>query len=152
MFRGIHQINLDAKGRMAMPTRYRDALHQSDAGQLIATIEISVRCVLLFPLQTWERVEKQIQALPSMNPSARRLQRLMLGYATELELDSSGRILLPPPLRDYAGLDKEIVLVGQGSKFEIWSGESWKAEAEQATADANSGALVLPEEIQNLVF
>lgn len=151
MFRGIHQINLDAKGRMAMPTKHRDALILTDSGQLIATIDINNRCLLIYPLSTWEGIEKKIQELPAFNQFARRLQRLMLGYATELEMDSSGRILLPPPLREYAELDKKVVLAGQGNKFELWNDVLWAAET-QAIKDANKGDLDLPEELLRLVI
>ncbi|NRB39812.1 MAG: division/cell wall cluster transcriptional repressor MraZ [Pseudomonadales bacterium] len=152
MFRGVQNINMDAKGRMAMPTKYRDALNSSDDGQLIATIDVQSRCLLLYPLSAWENVEKSLQKLPSLNPATRRLKRLMLGYASELELDGNGRMLLPAMLREYAHFDKKLVLVGQGEKFELWSEDGWAAETEQAIMDANSGELDLPEDIQDLVF
>ena len=152
MFRGVQHINMDAKGRMAMPTKHRDAINFSDSGQLVATIDTQVRCLLIYPLSTWEEIEKSLQKLPTLNSSVRRFQRLMLGHATELEMDANGRMLLPPALREYASLEKKLVLVGQGNKFELWSDEQWAIETEQAIADANSGELALPEEIQNLVF
>jgi len=152
MFRGVHQLNLDVKGRMAMPAKHRDALNLSDEGQLIATIDIHVRCILIYPLTEWLEVEKKIQNLPGLNASVRQLQRLMLGHASELELDGSGRVLLPQVLRDYAGLDKKVMLVGQGKKFELWSEEQWNAVTEKAIADANSGQLDIPEDIKQLVF
>ncbi|CAA0114362.1 Transcriptional regulator MraZ [BD1-7 clade bacterium] len=152
MFRGVHAINMDAKGRMAMPTKYRDGLKNSDDGQLIATIDIQTRCLLIYPLSVWEDIEQKLQKLPSLNASTRRLQRLMLGYASELELDGNGRVLLPAVLREYAGLEKKVVLVGQGGKFELWSDEQWAAETAQAIEDANSGDLDVPDDIQNLVF
>lgn len=152
MFRGIHPLNLDAKGRMAMPTRHRDALMAAEDGQLIATIDIQVRCLLIYPLSEWLEVEKKLQNLPTMNAQARRLQRLMLGHATELELDGNGRILLPTVLREYAWLDKKVMLVGQGKKFELWGEEQWNAETEKAIEEANSGDLEIPDEFQNLVF
>ncbi|CAA0083793.1 Transcriptional regulator MraZ [BD1-7 clade bacterium] len=152
MFRGVHAINMDAKGRMAMPTKYRDGLKNSDDGQLIATIDIQTRCLLIYPLSVWEDIEQKLQKLPSLNASTRRLQRLMLGYASELELDGNGRVLLPAALREYAGLEKKVVLVGQGGKFELWNDEQWAAETAQAIEDANSGDLDVPDDIQNLVF
>jgi MraZ protein len=150
VFRGVQHITMDAKGRMAMPTKHRDALNLPAAEHLIATIDTQVRCLLLYPLATWEKIEKDVQALPSMNPSARRFQRLFLGYATELELDANGRFLLPASLRDYAGLDKKVVMVGQGIKIEIWDEAQWLAECEQAIGDANAGAV--PDELAQLVF
>ena len=135
-----------------MPARHRDALVAAEDGQLIATIDIHVKCLLIYPLSEWLEVEKKLQNLPSLNPSVRSLQRLMLGYASELELDGNGRILLPPSLRDYAGLDKKIVLVGQGKKFELWGEEQWNAETEKAIRNANNGELEIPDEVQHLVF
>ena len=152
VFRGVYNIALDGKGRMTMPTRYRDALQVSDAGLLIATIDIQSRCLLLYPAAVWLDIEQTLQGLPALNPTTRRIQRLMLGYASELELDGSGRLLLPASLREYAQLDKKIVLVGQGSKFELWSEDLWAAETLQAMADASSGELLIPAEIQHLVL
>lgn len=152
VFRGVHQLNLDVKGRMAMPAKHRDALISSDQGQLIATIDINVRCLLIYPLSEWLEVEKKIQELPAFKPGVRQLQRLMLGHASEVEFDGSGRVLLPAVLREYAGLDKKIVLVGQGKKFELWGEDQWNVITEQAIADANSGKLEIPDEIQQLVF
>lgn len=150
MFRGVQHINMDAKGRMAMPTKHRDALRQYDSHQLIATIETQTRCLLLYPFATWEKIEQDVQDMPSMNPAIRRFQRLFLGYATELEMDTNGRFLLPASLREYAGLDKKVVLVGQGKKIEIWDEAQWQAERELAIEDANSGAI--PDELAQLIF
>ncbi len=152
MFRGIQNINMDAKGRMAMPTKYRDALNSTENGQLIATVDVESDCLLIYPLSVWEVLEKQLQKLPSANKKARRLKRMMLGHASEIELDGNGRMLLPAILRDHAKLEKKLVLVGQGDKFELWSESGWAAETELAIADARAGELDLPEELQDLVF
>ena len=113
MFRGVSHINMDPKGRLAMPAKHRDRLMESCSGQLVATIETQNRCLLLYPLHIWEEIEQKIQSLPAFNPKVRNFQRLMIGYASDIELDSSGRLLLPPSLREYAELKKEAVLVGQ---------------------------------------
>ncbi len=152
VFRGIHNINMDTKGRLAMPTRYRDAFALDAAKQLIATIDIQSRCLLIYPLEAWLIIEKKLQNLPALNASSRRLQRLMLGYASEIELDNNGRLLLPVALRDYAQLQKKLVLVGQGSKFELWSDELWAQETEQAISDALNGDLEIPADIQDIVL
>lgn len=125
MFRGVTLINLDEKNRMAVPTRYRERLQREVQGQLVITIDTESRCLLLYPLINWEHIEEKIEALPSFNEAARRIQRLLLGHATDVEMDSAGRVLIPPPLREYAMLEKNIVLVGQGKKFEIWNGKHW---------------------------
>lgn len=128
MFRGVNAIQLDEKGRLAMPTRYRETLltEPKGKGRLVATIETESHCLLLYPLPDWEKIEEKIEALPSFNRAARRLQRLLIGHATELELDSNGRILLPPTLRDYAELKKTVILLGQGKKFELWDEGLWQ--------------------------
>lgn len=124
MFRGIAAVSLDAKGRMAIPARYRLFLEKT-AGQLVVTIDTEDPCLLLYTLTEWELLETKIESLPSFNRAVRRVQRLLIGHATELEIDGAGRILLPGLLRDYAQLQKQVVLVGQGKKFEIWSESIW---------------------------
>lgn len=125
MFRGINTLLIDDKGRLAIPTRYREELRTDSQKQLIVTIDTESKCLLLYPMPEWESIEKKIEALPSFNKAARRIQRLLIGHASEVELDSNGRILIPGPLREYAGLQKNIVLVGQGKKFEIWEEALW---------------------------
>ena len=111
-----------------MPTRYRDALLEQCGGQLVLTIDIKDKCLLLYPLPEWLEIEKSVKELPALNKATRRVQRLLLGHATDMEMDSAGRISIPSVLRDHAELDKKVMLVGQGNKFEIWSEENWKAE------------------------
>ncbi|MDO6562878.1 division/cell wall cluster transcriptional repressor MraZ [Amphritea sp. 1_MG-2023] len=147
-FRGVNPINLDAKGRMAIPARYRDRLSEHCGGQMVATIDTEERCLLLYPLAEWEEIEAKIEALPSFKPAVRRIQRLLIGHATDIDMDGNGRLLLPATLRDYAGLSKKIILLGQGSKFEIWSEEHWMATREEYLAEAD--AAELPDELQNL--
>lgn len=125
MFRGANAINLDVKGRVAIPTRYRQLLLDDCQGQLVCTIDTQQSCLLLYPLTEWEEIELKLSKLSSMNPHERRLQRLLLGYATEGEMDKSGRFLLSAPLRQHAKLEKEIMLVGQLNKFEIWDAQVW---------------------------
>lgn len=149
MYRGVNQINLDAKGRMAIPARYREKIATSCDGQLVATIDTEERCLLLYPLHEWEEIQEKIEALPSFNPAARRIQRLLIGHATDIDVDASGRLLLPAPLREYAELDKKIVLLGQGQKFEIWSESRWLATREEYLQDVEGG-MAMPEELQNL--
>jgi transcriptional regulator MraZ len=152
MFRGISAVNLDTKGRVAMPTRYRDGLQANDDGRLIVTIDTESPCLLLYPLGEWEVIEAKLQSLPSFNPAARRIQRLLIGHATDVELDGNGRILLPNVLRDYAGLDKKIMLVGQGKKFEIWSESHWQAHRESWLVAEADTANELPDEMKTLVL
>ena len=131
MFRGINPINLDAKGRVALPAKYRDRVTDRCGGHMVLTVHPFDRCLLLYPLADWEVIESQVNALPnSTSRQARRLQHLMVGYATELDLDAANRLLLPAMHRDHAELDKRLILVGQGQKFEIWSEARWTSMTE----------------------
>jgi len=110
---------------MTMPTKYRERLEAQSNGQLIITIDPEDRCLWLYPLPVWEDIERSLDSLPSLDKGSRRMQRLLIGHATECDLDSQGRMLLPPPLREFAKLDKQIVLIGQGKKFEVWDELTW---------------------------
>lgn len=116
---------MDAKGRMAIPARIRETLATSCEGRLVITAHTEERCLLVYPEPQWQEILPQIEALPNMNKAARRLQRLLIGYACPLEMDGNGRVLVPPTLRDYAGLEKKLMLVGQGKKLELWSEDRW---------------------------
>jgi len=151
MFRGVQHINMDAKGRLAMPARQREPLLSECGGQVVVTIDTQSACLAIYPLPEWERIEREIQNLPALKPAVKRFQRLMLGYATDLELDGNGRMLLPQSLREYARLDKKLVLVGQGNKLELWSETLWLAERDQALQDSGPGA-ELPEELMSLTL
>ena len=150
LFRGVTELNLDAKGRMAMPTRYRERLIERSEGRLVITIDTEERCLLIYPQPEWEVIEQKLDALPSFNSQARRVQRLLMGHATDVEMDGNGRLLLPPPLRQYANLDKQVVLIGQGKKFELWDAELWNAQRDNWLADEAIADGQLPPELQNL--
>jgi MraZ protein len=150
VFRGISAINLDDKGRLAIPARHRPCLQDSAGGQLILTIDTEERCLLLYPLSAWVDIEKKIEALPSFNAQARRIQRLLIGHATDTDLDSHGRILLSPPLREYAHLQKAVVLVGQGKKFEIWDEEHWQKTRDRWMAEGLDPKGTLPDSLESL--
>ena len=124
MFRGATKITLDAKGRLAVPVRYRDRLQSRCDGQLICTVDQD-HCLLLYPLPDWEDIERKLMRLPSFQPRARRLQRMMVGYASEMEMDAAGRVLIPRELREFAGLERQAILIGQGSRFELWDEARW---------------------------
>ena len=144
MFRGITHLNIDTKGRLAMPSRYRDAINSESASQLIVTVDHTDSCLLIYPMKDWLKVEEQLMGLNNMNRRARNVQRLILGHASECELDSQGRILVAAPLREYASLQKKTVLVGQLNKFELWDADAyivqrdaWIAEAQEDDFDAD---------------
>ena len=148
MFRGANKLTLDAKGRMVMPTRYRERLQELCGGKLVVTVDKD-QCLLIYPLPDWEEIERKLMRLPTLNPQARRLQRLMVGHATDLELDGHGRFLLPTELREFAKLDRKGMLVGQGNRFELWDEARWTEkcgeylESEETLTD-------LPSELDSL--
>lgn len=110
-----------------MPAKYRDAIMETASGQIVVTVDHADKCLLIYPLDQWLKVEQTLMSLPNMNRRVRNMQRLILGHAAELELDSQGRVLLPAPLREYANLDKKAVLVGQANKFELWDADTWQS-------------------------
>ena len=131
MFRGVTTLSLDTKGRLAVPSKYRDMLLMQGDGRVVVTADPS-KCLLLYPLQEWEPIEKKLNGLSSFNQQARSLQRLVVGNAADLELDATGRILLPVMLREFAALEKSVVLVGQGAKFELWNESRWQEQMDLA--------------------
>ncbi|MFV9996614.1 MAG: division/cell wall cluster transcriptional repressor MraZ [Arsenophonus endosymbiont of Dermacentor nuttalli] len=125
MFRGATLVNLDSKGRLTVPTRYRGMLNEESEGQMVFTIDLHQPCLLLYTLPEWEIIEKKLSQLSAMNPAERRVQRLLLGHASECQMDSVGRLLLANTLRQHAGLKKAGMLVGQINKFELWDEQTW---------------------------
>jgi MraZ protein len=149
MFRGASKITLDSKGRMAIPSRYRERLASRADGTLVATVDRDY-CLLLYPLTDWEEIERKLIRLPALNKQARRLQRLMVGYATELEMDGHGRILLPRELRDFASLDKQVMFIGQGNKFELWDVDRWNTRRDEWLSADDADSADLPAELESL--
>lgn len=126
MYLGSQAISMDAKGRLAIPGKVRDSLLADCNGRIVVTAHTEERCLLIYPEQQWQQLLPKIESLPNINRKAAKMQRILIGYATPLEVDASnGRILLPPTLREYAGLDKKLMLVGQSNKLELWSEEEW---------------------------
>lgn len=122
MFFGETAINLDSKGRMALPTRYRPGIDEVCGNRLVLTYSaFDAGCLWLYPEPEWERVRDQVMALSTFNNSHRSLQRRLVGSATPLEPDASARLLLPQTLRQVTGLEKKVVLMGMGARFEIWN-------------------------------
>lgn len=144
MFRGATSLNLDAKGRLAVPSKHRDVLAAECGGHLVLTAHPH-RCLLLYPQPAWEPIQSKIMSLSSFDPQSSKMQRLLVGYAEDVELDSAGRLLVSSVLRDFAGLEKQAMLVGQGSHFELWSMESWRQQLERVMADED---MALPTELE----
>ncbi len=149
MFRGPSKVTLDAKGRLAIPSRHRERILTRANGALVATVDRDY-CLLIYPLPEWEEVERKLVRLPSLNKVARKLQRLMLGYATELEMDSQGRILLPKEHREFAGIERDAILIGQGNKFELWDEKRWNERRDEWLAGDDGDFKDLPDELESL--
>ncbi|HCG80039.1 MULTISPECIES: division/cell wall cluster transcriptional repressor MraZ [Thalassolituus] len=149
MFRGLNTINLDAKGRLAIPAKFRERLAVLCGGHMVVTIDTEERSLLIYPVNEWEEIEAKITSLPTFDPRARRIQRLLVGHATDVEIDGSGRILLPAALREYAGLEKETVLIGQGKKLELWSKDSWEGTRDEYLEQVNDESQ-LSEQIMSI--
>ena len=148
MFQGAAALNLDTKGRMAVPARHRDALQALGEGRLVLTAHPH-RCLLLYPAPAWEPIRAKILSAPSLEAQSAMLRRLLVGFAVDSEMDAAGRLLVPPELRQYAGLEKQVWLVGQGSHFEIWSEAGWQAQQEAIFA---LGDKLLPPGLENLTL
>lgn len=152
MFRGVNKVNLDVKQRLVIPAQYRESINEVCEGQLICTIDTNERCLLLYPLPEWETIERKIESLPSFNQAARRIQRLLIGHATDLNMDKQGRVLLTDPLCEYAQIQKQhkVVLIGQGKKFEIWDEAHWNKQRDSWLAMEEAQGEDMPEQLQSL--
>lgn len=131
MFRGEFSLSMDSKGRLAVPTRYRERLVEGCGGKLVATISLMDRCLTVYPFPDWQRLEDEIKALPALDPQVRAISHLLIGHATECDLDSHGRMLLPQSLRDFASLDKRVHMVGQVRRFELWNEDAWSTRRDE---------------------
>ena len=149
MFRGATKITLDAKGRLAFPARYRERLAARCEGHLVCTVHPDdAPCLLIYPLPDWEEIERKVMRLPSLNETVRRLQLLMVGHAADLELDGHGRVLVPRELREFAALDRQAILFGQGARFELWDEARWGERRADWLTKRESGALAWPAELE----
>lgn len=129
MLNGVAKLNLDEKGRLAIPSRYRDYLLQQCGARLIITLNNEQR-LIIYPMNAWEEVEQKLSALSDFKPAEAKIKRLYLGHASDCNMDKNGRILIPPYLREKTKLTKQIVLMGVGNKFEIWDENRWAEEWE----------------------
>lgn len=155
MFRGTSEINLDVKGRINIPTRYRAEIEDGCERQMIVTVGLNEKCagedgcLWLYPLPEWERVERDILKQPTLNKMASKLKRFFIGNACECEMDKQGRLLLPEKLRKHAGFEKRVMLVGQLNKFEIWNDEAWQVKEAEWRNDEDVDGL---EQLSTLSF
>ena len=133
---------------MVMPNRYREQIAELAQGKLVVTVDKD-QCLLIYPLPEWEQIERKLMSLPSLNATARRLQRLMVGHATDLPLDGHGRVLLPPELREFAKLGRHGMLIGQGNRFELWDEARWSERRDAWLANEDTPT-DLPSELESL--
>jgi MraZ protein len=152
MFRGITALSLDAKGRMAIPSRYRERLLADGVEQLILTLDHRGQCLLLYPLPVWEAIERELISAPNLLAVVDQLKHTLIGHATECEPDAQGRILLPGMLRELVGIDRQVALVGLGNKFELWDEAAWSERRKDWLRAAQDGAVQLPEQLSRLAF
>ncbi len=152
MFRGDLSLSLDSKGRLAVPSRYRDRLSESCNSKLVVTISLMDRCLVIYPFPEWQRIENEIQSLPSLDPQVRAISHLLIGHATECDLDSHGRILLPQNLREFASLDKRVRLIGQVQKLELWDESSWQTRREELLGQVGILPAEVSDALRNLVL
>ena len=130
MFQGTTELTLDAKGRLAVPTKHRDAL--TSGGQGVVLTAHPDGCLLLYTHPAWEPISARMQSLTAFNEQARWWNRLLVGHAEELLLDAQGRILVSPTLRKFASMTRDVMCVGQGSHFELWDVATWEEKRSKA--------------------
>ena len=126
-----------------MPAKHRDALLAQSAGNIVLTAHPHC-CLLLYPEPMWGAIQAKIMGLSSFDKQSSALQRLLVGYAEDLSLDSAGRLLVSPVLREFSGLEKDVMLVGQGSHFELWNMEAWHKQLQNVIGDSD---IVMPAEL-----
>ena len=148
MFQGAAALSLDVKGRLAVPVRHREVLASAAEGRLILTAHPH-RCLLLYPEAAWEPIRDKLLTFSSFNQQAAAIKRLLIGNAREERMDAAGRLLIAPELRQFALLEKQVWLVGQGSHFEIWSDGGWQQQQEAVFA---LGDQFLPPGLEDLAL
>jgi len=150
MFRGVHNISIDSKGRIKIPVRHQSQIITNCAGKMVLSIHPDDECLLLYPLGDWQKLELKVSALPSLNIHTKRIKRKLIGHATECEMDKVSRILIPVKLRQYGKINKKIILSGQGNNFEIWDEVTWKKHLDNL--DSLSKREEIPPEISQLAL
>jgi MraZ protein len=144
MFRGATNLSMDAKGRLSVPAKHRDALLTQSSGNVVLTAHPH-GCLLLYPQPAWEPIQAKMMALSSFDKQSSSLQRLLVGFAEDITVDAAGRLLISPTLRDFAGLEKDVMLVGQGSHFEMWNMSAWRKQLDNVMS---GDGIEMPAELE----
>ena len=150
VFRGFNKISIDNKGRLAVPSRYRELISVQAENSLVITLNPLDRSLWLYPLPEWDVIEDKLASLSDFDKQSRRTKQMMRGYATDCQLDSQGRILIPKELRSYSDLTKQAVILGQGNKFEIWNEKAWEAQRDEWLETVGDDSVSTPESLQSL--
>ena len=151
MFGGSHLLSMDTKGRLSVPARFRERLKERCGGRMTATISLDQRCLSVYPAPDWDALVDEVRNLPALVPGAQKIRRLLVGNGTDCDMDSNGRILIPPGLREWAGLDKRVQMVGQIQKFELWDESAWSRHREELLEQVGGELITQPsEEIRSL--
>ena len=150
LFEGATELTLDSKGRLAVPTRYREHLIQRCGGRLVITVDTVQRCLAVYPLTEWELIRPSLDKLSSLNKKTAIVKRVLLGNASEVEMDKSGRVLIPTKLRKHAALEKKIVMIGLGKKFELWDEQTWDDSVAAWQSEGILDSEDLPDELESL--
>lgn len=151
MFFGKSTLTLDSKGRIAIPARYREQLFDLCEGKLVVTYNPAERCLPIYPYEEWRQCVRKMQAVPDQPPQVRKLQRLIYSFTHEVDMDASGRLLIPQDSREEVGLVKNAVLIGHGEKFELWDEESWLRVSKEESKELIE-TIVSDEELDKLGF
>ena len=149
MFRGLSKVTLDAKGRLAIPSRYREKIIARSEGKLVTTVNRDLS-LLIYPLPEWDELERKLMRLPTLHAETERLQSLLLGHATDVEMDNQGRVLLSRELREFAGLEQKAMLVGRGNRFALWDEQRWIERRTEWLESESSDFKDLPAELMSL--
>ncbi len=152
MFRGESTLNMDNKGRLAVPRRYRAQLGEMCGGALVVTISLLNRCLVVYPFSHWQDIEQELKNLPALDRKAQAIRHLLIGHATECELDGQGRILVSQSLREFANLEKRVKMIGQAGKFELWNEQAWADQRDELLADVGALLAEPSDELRALVL
>lgn len=143
MFRGWHDHTIDHKGRISIPSKFRETLEDHFSPQLVITF--FEKCLVAYPQEEWQHLERKVSSLPQLKPQVRHFERYFISGAIHCEVDKQGRILIPPILREYAEIEKDVVFVGMLKKIEIWSKPKWKEAFEESKKQFSQSGDILAE-------